>query len=297
MNKQEWIEAAGSLTAAPYKAFEKAECPITGNLEQLDPVCGFSLDGMAATVRRGELEPPLGWGLNPAVGFETRFHAKKLSNITFRTLHEGFTKGSMLVNLSDDELWMRNLDNRSGVVELGGDQYPTRNLWRDFLLATVWHIEPIYQPPTAEDYEWYNFTAKVLVHSVYTSVRPATIAGCVIDVPNFSEEGPAELPCEIPITFRDLDYLRTNELLDGSLVPAGEQFSWLLENFFGSDGKPTACARLLEHGAGLPEEDLRRYTEAGHGFLGMLKGERERFGVEVSIPQLELRDAARVPSS
>jgi len=52
MNEQEWNDAAGSLTDAPYKSFETATCPITGKEEQLDPVCGFSLDGMASVIRR-----------------------------------------------------------------------------------------------------------------------------------------------------------------------------------------------------------------------------------------------------
>lgn len=54
MNKQEWTEIAGSLTGSLYKPFETGTCPITGKEEQLDPVCGFSHDGMASVVRRGE---------------------------------------------------------------------------------------------------------------------------------------------------------------------------------------------------------------------------------------------------
>ena len=86
-------------------------------------------------------------------------------------------------------------------------------------------------------------------------------------------------------------------LLSGENFPLSEAFTWLGENYFGEHGKPTSVTRLLEQGDGLSEEIFRRYVEAGHGFLGMLKGEQERFGVSVSIPPLELRDEVTTASS
>lgn len=290
MNEQEWKERVGSLEASPYRPFAVGECPVTGKEEQLDPVCGLSLDGMASKVRRDELHPPVGWALNPIVGFETRFHGKRVSNITFRTLPAGFTRGSMLVNFSDDELWMKNLDNLSGDIDFAGERVAVMNLWRDFLFKAVRNIHPVYQSPTGDEDEWYGFTADILVCGMELSARPPTAAGCVVDVPNYGPVGPAELPCEVPVNFRDFDYLYTQQLLRGEAVPPpGEQFSWLCEKFFGQHGKPTALTRLLEQGAGLSEDRLREHTEAGHGFLGMLKIEQERFGVTASIPQLEIR--------
>lgn len=273
-----------------YKPFEKAKCSVTGKMEQLDPTFNMSLDGMASKVRRREISPPIGWGLNSLSGFETRFHGKKVSNVTFRTLHPGYTKGSMLVNFSDDELWMKNLGELSGVVDFGGEQIEVKNIWHEFLLNTVRDIEPVYTPPSDEADEWYSFSAEALVNGKWLSVRPPTIAGCVIDVPNFSGEGPAELPCEIPVTFRDFDFLCTERILSGQSFSASQVFSFLLEKFFSSNGKPTAVSRLCNQGASLPGDVVESYLLNGHGFLGMLKGERERFGVTVSIPQLELRN-------
>lgn len=294
----EWRERVDELwkSGVPFKPFEKRLCVVSGEQKELCPVSGLSIDRMASLIRRGSLKVDLGWGLIPAAGFETRFHSKRVSNVTFRTLPPGFTSGNMLVCFSDDELWMKNLDCLSGDIEFSGKRQPVRNLWRGFLNDSIQNIEPVYSPPREDEDEWYSFTAEARINGRWFSVRPPTAAGCVIDVPNYSgEEAAAELPCEIPVTFRDFDYLRTQNLLSGVVgppMPADEKFSWLSEKFFGSHGKPTAVSRLIEQGAGLPAEIFRSYVEAGHGYLGMLKGEQERFGVSVSIPQLELRDVA-----
>lgn len=300
MTEAEWNRRVSELAEAPYKPFERGECPVTQKPEQLCPVSGLSLDGMASMVRKGKLVVGIGWGLLRVVGFETRFHSNRVSNVTFRTLPPGFTKGNMLVCFSDDELWMKNLDSLSGNVEFAGQTRAVKNLWRDFLDENLRNIEPVYLPPCDEDDEWFSFSAEARVNGRWYSVRPPTAAGCVLDVPNFASEEPPtgmggaspELPCEIPVAFRDFDYLYSQRLLAGKDVPPGEAFSWLAENFFGLHGKPTAVSRLLEQGAGLSEDEYRSYVEAGHGFLGVLKGERERFGVLASIPQMELRDVA-----
>lgn len=289
MNAAEWKAKKESFVGAPYRPFEKAVCPVTGRLEELDPICGFSLGGMKSKHLRKELEPPIGWGLNPSVGFETRFHSQVVSNITFRVLHRGFTKGNMLVCFSEDELWMKNLDQLSGEIDFAGRKEPCRNLWRDFLLKVIGPISPFYLPPDREDDEWFSFTGNVLVNGLKCSFRPPTAAGCVIDVPNVCG-GPPELPCEIPVSFRDFDYLYTQQLLRApSSPPLNEAFPWLVEKFFGSHGKPAPFSRLLNEGAMLSHAEMTRYIEAGHGLLGMIKGERERFRLTFKVPQLEMR--------
>lgn len=283
------------LRETKFKPFEKRECPITKKLEELDPVSGFSLDGIATKVRRGELQMPLGWGLNPRVGFETRFHSKKVSNITFRVLHPGFTKGSMLVNFSEDELWMRNLGQDCGEIDFGGSKVVVQNLWKRFLFDVVDDVTPVYTPTQREgdvilEDEWYSFLGNILVNGKWLSFRPPTIAGCVVDVPNFSGEGAAEYPCDIPISLRDFDYLYTKSLLDEYEGDGIEQvLNYLCSNFF-KDGKPTIFQRLIDSGAKFEPGVAGSYLERGHGLLGMLKGEREALGIDISIPQLELRD-------
>lgn len=293
----DWKESCKDLKASRFKPFQRGLCPVTGKLEELDPVCGLSIDGISGLVRRGELNLPIGWGLNPTVGFETRFHSRRISNITFRLLPAGFSRGSMLVNLNDDELWMRNLDTLSGDIDFGGETKTVANLWRNFLQAVLCDLTPVYEPPRDGESEWFSFTADVLVQGLWCSIRPPTAAGCTVDVPNFSGSGPSELPCEIPLSFRDCDYLHTSYLLDSSNPPLGGVFLYLAENFFSPNGKPTSVLRLIEENLTLSDDEVFSFVDAGHGFLAMLKASRNRFGLSVSIPPLELRDVLSVSAS
>lgn len=290
MNAEEWIAKQTALTESPYKPFQKAVCPVTGKLAELDPVCGLSLDGLASKARRGEVEPPLGWALTKAIGFETRFHKVRVSNVTFRTLHPGYTLGSMLVCFSEDETWMRNLNTRAGELDLGGrTQSAVENLWRDFVLANVRNLEFVYLPESDDESELISYAGEVRVNGVWLSFRPPTAAGAVVDVPNVYATGsePAEMPCEIPLSLRDCDYLYTAQLM-GEITPGLNLFQQLGEKFFGSNGKPAMIERLLSV-ADVSLERIRDYTEAGHGFLAICRGECEAYGVPLRIPGLELR--------
>ena len=301
MTEEEWKARASSLTQSLYRPFEKFICPVTGREDELDPICGISLDGMASQVRLGKIQPPLGWGLNPAIGFETRFHAQRISNITFRTLHKRYASGGNLVSFSEDELWMRTLSKLHGTIDLAGKEQVIPNLWLTFLRRVTKNIQPIYLPETEEGTEeWFSFECDILVQGIWCSLHPPTIAGSVVDVPNFSGSSSAgvcaEYPCEVPLSFRDIDYLYTQYLLSTiPYIPLSEAFAWLLENFFPSSGAnekvilPSIFHQMSSAGSTLPDTVIREYLGDGYGFLGMLKGESQHLGCSVKIPPLKIR--------
>lgn len=261
-----------------FRAFEKNTCPVTGNEEELDPVHGWSLDGLAVKHRRGEIEFEIPWALFPEIGFETRFHQKKISNITFRVLPAGYTKGSMLVNFAEEETWMRNLG------EIGRGETP--NHWGAFLSQCLRGVELTYLPEDDEEDEWFNFQFQAKVNSEWLSARPPTIAGAVIDV---TDVGAGQIkPCEIPVTFRDVDWIKTASFQ--SEFEELESFSYLTEKFFEHLGESTRISRLVEASNKVSWDTFCRYFGNGHGVLGCLKGERTKIGINLPIPQLEIRE-------
>lgn len=268
----------GKTVSTIYAPFEKHLCPVTGEESELDPIYGLSLDGLASKHRRDEIDLPIPWALHPHVGFETRFHSKKVSNITFQTLHKGYTKGSMLVCFTEKEAWMRNVGEpqRDGMT----------NYWTLFLTQIIRNMELTYLSETEEEDEWFNFQFQVLVNGKWISSRPPTVAGSVIDVTDDFEK--TVKPCEIPITFRDVDWLVTS--LVHADIGSVEGFSLLAEKFFGSLCSLQRLQRLIEKARDVPWQTFQSYQKAGHGVLGCLKGERNRLELNLPIPQLEIRE-------
>ncbi|RMF67810.1 MAG: hypothetical protein D6743_04280, partial [Calditrichaeota bacterium] len=147
---------------------------------------------------------------------------------------------------------MRCLGRPKGTLDFGGVEKACENVWLNFLSRTVRNIRPVFFPGLFHPQfplDAITFQAEVLLQGLWLSVRPPTAAGCVVDVPNLfasqakgkteGEENISalssspELPCEIPVRFRDFDFLRTRELLSKTTDYLGVgMFRWLAGRYF-----------------------------------------------------------------
>lgn len=265
-----------------YKPFEKAVCEATGLQAELDPIHSLSIDGLASRLRSGDISLPQPWALHPEIGFETRFHSVRVCNIKFQSLHKGKTRGSMLANFSDEFSWVKNLGDR------GPAQFA--NPWLPFLREVFEVTEAVYLPETEEDSPWTTFVGRVKINSQWFSFRPPTVAGVVVDVTDSFEN--ETKPCDVPVSFRDCDYLYTLGLvlkLGLENLPAGF-FTTICENFWKSHAHPAEFERLRIVGNDVSSVLFAKSLDLGHGLLGFWKRHATDLSAPImNIPQLELR--------
>ena len=259
-----------------YQPFERHLCQVTNNLEELDPVTGMSLDGMASKFRRGELTLPVPWALHSEIGFETRFHSKKVCNVVFSPLHAGYTKGNMLVNFREDVSWMLNLGRKTGPSPEGYGEGDISNHWLEFLRQTIRNVSFQYFP----DDECFVATGEAKINSKWFPFKNATAVGVTLEVLN--EFNNRQILSEIPVSFADLDFLVTASLWENQNVAILDNFVFGLRDLEGS-------RRLLEYREQLMSL-VPKYFNNGYGLLATLKFEQSVTGVRIPIPQIQQRN-------
>lgn len=268
-----------------YKPFEKRLCPVKKAQEELDPIHGISIDGVASLLRRDEIKlegPP--YALHPEVGFETRFHKVKLCNFTFTPLHYKYTNGTHLVNFIEELRFLRNMAstsptfNREEFRKNHSFKFKTfkddwfedsifSNVYQSFTRSTIKDLVLHYD----EEDKTYQFTYQCKVNSEYFLASHVTAVGSVVQVLDSFEN--KIKPCEVPIRFRDLDRIYTERItMAGTQLNANS----LKEKFnleFDSEELALNCAA----------ESIKN----GNGFLAAVKSNPDIFSKR-SLPQLQL---------
>ena len=279
-----------------WKPFEKSVCPKLNTVQELDSVFGYSLEAIVALLRRREIKiHSIPAAMSSVVGFETRFHKIGICNITYEPLHPGYTKGSHLLNVCE---FLQFLKKPFGVPTYNfsefKDKFQSRfekeilpdwymstspykhNIYFEFLREILFNIRCILH-----DEKNFTYTANVRVNSNVYSCTYFTAAGCVVNVLN--TEGSLR-PCELPIKFRDIDYIYALHLLRSG----GDSFSFdrltHYSNYvnqcdadFISDINVDSTAKL---------NAIRDALSNGLGILAAVKKNPDLFG-KYSIPQLQ----------
>jgi hypothetical protein len=236
------------------------------SLHELDPKYGVSLDTMMALVRRGELKfDNLPACLNPVVGFETRFHTRRICNFTFTELHKGYTRGSHLVNFVEDLRFLRDIPVKIPAT-FNIDDFKNTHGYK----FSVWNIDDFLPAQNSLTNIWYQFmfavTKDVTVHNLngsfqftyetkvngqYYPTAHCTAVGSLVQVLDAADN--RVKPCETPIRFKDVDWMWTSkykydisamlDMLKITVKDRGRAVSYLINALWSGEGALSTVKR------------------------------------------------------